>query len=141
MSRGWVGLANENKAAEAVASDGKAANTAANDDDKPPSIIAIDGKTMRGSKDPSKRTLHVVNAWCSENDLILGQTFVNEKSNIRLRLIPPFAYGSLRRPVLHSGRSRAKQAPGCCKDKRISRDFGKTVCVFGSILACPKLNR
>jgi predicted transposase YbfD/YdcC len=84
--REWVGLVNENKAAEAVASDGKAANTAANDD-KPPSIIAIDGKTMRGSKDPSKRTLHVVNAWCSENDLILGQTFVNEKSN-EMKAIP-----------------------------------------------------
>jgi predicted transposase YbfD/YdcC len=74
--REWVGLA----------SNGKAENTAANDD-KAPSIVAIDGKTARGSKDPSKRTLHVVNAWCSENDLILGQTFVNDKSN-EMKAIP-----------------------------------------------------
>lgn len=55
--------------------------------DGSPCIIPIDGKTMRGTKDFSNRALHVVNAWCSENGLILGQTFVNEKSN-EMKAIP-----------------------------------------------------
>jgi predicted transposase YbfD/YdcC len=50
-------------------------------------VIAIDGKTMRGTKDVGKRALHVVNAWFSENGLILGQKFVKEKSN-EMKAIP-----------------------------------------------------
>jgi predicted transposase YbfD/YdcC len=52
-----------------------------------PGVIAIDGKTMRGTRDFSKKALHVINAWFSENGLILGQTFVNEKSN-EMKAIP-----------------------------------------------------
>jgi predicted transposase YbfD/YdcC len=48
---------------------------------KTPGIIAIDGKTMRGSKDVLKAGAHVVNAWFSENGLVLGQVFAKEKSN------------------------------------------------------------
>lgn len=54
---------------------------------KIPGVIAIDGKTMRGTKDGEKRGLHVVNAWFSENEMILGQMFTKEKSN-EMKAIP-----------------------------------------------------
>ncbi len=44
-------------------------------------IIAIDGKTVRGSLDGEKKPIHIVNAWVDENDLILGQMKTSEKSN------------------------------------------------------------
>ena len=46
-------------------------------------VIAIDGKTMRGSLDKTngKAALHVVSAWASENALVLGQLAVGDKSN------------------------------------------------------------
>jgi predicted transposase YbfD/YdcC len=56
-------------------------------DIKVPGVVAIDGKTLRGTKDVGKRALHVVNAWFSENGLILGQKFVKEKSN-EMKAIP-----------------------------------------------------
>jgi predicted transposase YbfD/YdcC len=45
--------------------------------------IAIDGKTARGSADVciGKSAIHMVSAWASENNLILGQVKTNEKSN------------------------------------------------------------
>jgi len=46
-------------------------------------VIALDGKTVRRSKDVAsgKRALHVVSAWANENQLVLGQIAVDEKSN------------------------------------------------------------
>ena len=46
-------------------------------------IIALDGKTMRGSGDKQTGTkpLHVVSAWTSENNMVLGQVKTEEKSN------------------------------------------------------------
>lgn len=46
-------------------------------------IVAIDGKTVRGAKnsDQEKSPIHIVNAWTSENSLILGQIKTSEKSN------------------------------------------------------------
>lgn len=46
-------------------------------------VIAIDGKTIRGSKDTAKgkRALHVVSAWANDNQMVLGQLAVAEKSN------------------------------------------------------------
>jgi len=44
-------------------------------------IIAIDGKTMRRTRDGQKSPLHVVSAWYSENKLFLSQVFTDEKSN------------------------------------------------------------
>lgn len=44
-------------------------------------IIAIDGKTVRGSSDGEVKPIHLVNAWVDENDLILGQVKTSEKSN------------------------------------------------------------
>ncbi|MDA3821617.1 MAG: ISAs1 family transposase [Bacteroidales bacterium] len=46
-------------------------------------VIAIDGKTMRGSKDSyhDKLPIHIVSAWANSNQLVLGQVKTNEKSN------------------------------------------------------------
>lgn len=46
-------------------------------------VVAIDGKTVRGSHDKAngKDAIHMVSAWASANHLVLGQTKVNDKSN------------------------------------------------------------
>jgi len=46
-------------------------------------VIALDGKTMRGSGDKQTggKPLHIVSAWTSENNMVLGQVKTNEKSN------------------------------------------------------------
>jgi len=46
-------------------------------------IINIDGKQLRGSKDKvlGKRGIYMVSAWAEENELVLGQRKVDEKSN------------------------------------------------------------
>jgi predicted transposase YbfD/YdcC len=46
-------------------------------------LIAIDGKTLRGSYDrgDAKAAIHMVSAWAVENKLSLGQVVVDEKSN------------------------------------------------------------
>lgn len=46
-------------------------------------IINIDGKQLRGSKDSvlGKRAIYMVSAWAEENELVLGQRKVDEKSN------------------------------------------------------------
>ena len=46
-------------------------------------VVAIDRKTLRRSFDKagSKGAIHMVSAWCSKQNLVLGQTRVNEKSN------------------------------------------------------------
>ena len=46
-------------------------------------IIAIDGKTLRGSgnRRKEKKALHIVSAWASNQGLLLGQVKTDEKSN------------------------------------------------------------
>ena len=46
-------------------------------------VIAIDGKTVRRSKDTfhNKKPVHIVNVWSNANQLVLGQLKVNKKSN------------------------------------------------------------
>jgi len=46
-------------------------------------VISIDGKTVRRSKDKSKgkAAIHVVSAWAAENQMVLGQIKVDEKTN------------------------------------------------------------
>jgi len=46
-------------------------------------VIAIDGKTLRGSHDRAngKKALHLVSAWATANGLSLGQQAVADKSN------------------------------------------------------------
>jgi predicted transposase YbfD/YdcC len=46
-------------------------------------VVPIDGKTLRRSHDRSsgKAAIHMVNAWCAENGISLGQIKTREKSN------------------------------------------------------------
>jgi predicted transposase YbfD/YdcC len=46
-------------------------------------LIAIDGKTIRRSLDSAsgKAAIHLVSAWCSANELVLGQIATDAKSN------------------------------------------------------------
>ncbi len=45
-------------------------------------VVAIDGKALRGTREPGKATLvHMVSAWASANNLVLAQRRVDEKSN------------------------------------------------------------
>jgi predicted transposase YbfD/YdcC len=46
-------------------------------------LIAIDGKTLRGSynRQDGRAAIHMVSAWATENKLSLGQVVVDEKSN------------------------------------------------------------
>ena len=46
-------------------------------------VVAIDGKTLRGSFDAAsnKAAIHMVSAWATANHISLGQVVVDEKSN------------------------------------------------------------
>lgn len=48
-------------------------------------VIAIDGKSLRrsykSSEDKAKGMIHMVSAWATENELVLGQVKTHEKSN------------------------------------------------------------
>ncbi|MBE4609773.1 ISAs1 family transposase, partial [Vibrio navarrensis] len=46
-------------------------------------VVAIDGKTLRGSydRDDRKSTIHMVSAYASANQLVLGQLKTDDKSN------------------------------------------------------------
>ena len=52
-------------------------------------IVAIDGKTLRGSFDKANNELpfHIVSAWANENELSLGARCVDKKSN-EIKAIP-----------------------------------------------------
>ena len=49
----------------------------------PGEIIAVDGKTARGSRDKKnhRNPLHMVSAWACEQRLVLGQEAIEDKSN------------------------------------------------------------
>jgi len=49
--------------------------------DRVKGIIAIDGKTIRGSKTENKKACHIVSAWSDANKLVLAQVKTDEKSN------------------------------------------------------------
>ena len=44
-------------------------------------VVAIDGKSVRGSRDGKAHPLHIVSAWASEQSLLLGQVRTAKKSN------------------------------------------------------------
>ncbi|MFI3217652.1 MAG: ISAs1 family transposase [Methylococcales bacterium] len=44
-------------------------------------VIAIDGKTLRGSHDGAQSAIHLVSAFASETGIVLGQVKTSEKSN------------------------------------------------------------
>lgn len=45
------------------------------------SVIAVDGKTICGSKTDSHKAYHVVRTFVAENQLVLGEIVTDEKSN------------------------------------------------------------
>jgi predicted transposase YbfD/YdcC len=46
------------------------------------SLVNIDGKTIRGSKGKEpKSAIHMVSAWASDNNIVLGQLKITDKSN------------------------------------------------------------
>lgn len=75
-------------------------------------IVAIDGKTMRGTGDEEsgKKAVHIVSAWCSENNLVLGQVKTEDKSN-EITAIP-----ELLDLLLIKGAIVTIDAMGCQKD-------------------------
>ncbi|MTI12672.1 ISAs1 family transposase [Sansalvadorimonas verongulae] len=52
-------------------------------------VVAIDGKTVRGSRDKSGSAIHMVNAWSAEAGISLGQYKVDRKSN-EITAVPEF---------------------------------------------------
>ena len=44
-------------------------------------IVSIDGKTVRRSKSDERNPIHMISAWVSEQELVLGQLCVEEKTN------------------------------------------------------------
>lgn len=45
-------------------------------------VVPIDGKTLRGARANGKKSpIHMVSAWASTNNMVLGQVKVSEKSN------------------------------------------------------------
>lgn len=51
------------------------------------SVIAVDGKTIRGSGNHSHRAYHVVSAFVAENQITLGEVKIEEKSN-EIKAVP-----------------------------------------------------
>ena len=75
-------------------------------------LVAIDGKTLRGSsnKRDGKAAIHMVSAWATENKLSLGQVVVDAKSN-EITAIP-----ELLRLLDISGALVTIDAMGCQKE-------------------------
>jgi len=44
-------------------------------------VVAIDGKSLRGSRDGKNSPLHIVSAWACANSMLLGQVQTDKKSN------------------------------------------------------------
>lgn len=78
----------------------------------PAQVIALDGKTVRGSHDRThgKRAIHMVSAWASANRLVLTQVKVEDKSN-ELSAIP-----QVLRSLALSGCIVMLDALGCQRD-------------------------
>lgn len=44
-------------------------------------VVAIDGKALKGTRQAGKALVHMVSAWANSNNLVLGQSKVDDKSN------------------------------------------------------------
>jgi predicted transposase YbfD/YdcC len=44
-------------------------------------VVALDGKSLRGSRDGKQSPLHIVSAWACQNSVLLGQVQTDVKSN------------------------------------------------------------
>nr|WP_255359357.1 ISAs1 family transposase [Neochlamydia sp. EPS4] len=76
-------------------------------------VIAIDGRTLRGSHDTARKekAIHMVSAPAAENKLILGQLATDTKSN-KTTVIP-----LLLNMLDIQGATVTTDAAGCQKDK------------------------
>jgi predicted transposase YbfD/YdcC len=94
-------------------------------------VVAIDGKTLRGSFDNAtgKGALHMVSAWVEENSLVLGQIAVEGKEN-EITQIP-----KLLRMLQLKGAIVTIDAIGC--QKEISRTI-REQCQADYVLALKK---
>lgn len=88
-------------------------------------VIAVDGKTLRNSGDDVKKTspLHIVHAFATENELLLGQLATDAKSN-EITTIP-----ELLKMLTIKGNIITIDAMGCQKEivKQILRQEGDYV--------------
>ncbi len=74
-------------------------------------LISIDGKTIRGAKNHGlKSPVHMVSAWASEHNMVLGQVRVNEKTN-EITAIP-----ELLKSLFIKGSLISIDAMGCQED-------------------------
>jgi len=51
-------------------------------------VVAVDGKTLRGSRTHDRGPVHLVNVWATQNRLVLGQLKVADHSN-EITALPP----------------------------------------------------
>jgi predicted transposase YbfD/YdcC len=74
-------------------------------------VISIDGKTICGSRDKGKKSIvHMVSAWAEENNIVLGQLKVDDRSN-EITAIP-----ELLKLLVLKGCIVTIDAMGCQKD-------------------------
>ena len=85
--------------------------------------IAIDGKAIRGSKKSKSACLQSVSAWCNENNIVLAEEAVEQKSN-EIKAIP-----ILLESLTIRGSTISIDAAGCQKDivKKIREKGGHYV--------------
>jgi len=105
------------------------------DDAAPNRLVAIDGKTCRGSHDAGKNLgpLHIVSAWASEEGIALGQIATADKSN-EITAIP-----KLLEQIDLSKTIVTIDAMGCQKDIVEQIVLGKGDCVIAVKDNQPKL--
>ncbi|MHC5540052.1 ISAs1 family transposase [Singulisphaera rosea] len=111
------------------------AETMVSDDESPDRLVAIDGKTCRGSRVASKDlgALHIVSAWAREEGIALGQVATDAKSN-EITAIP-----QLLKAIELEDTIITIDAMGCQKDIVEQIVKGKGDCVIAVKNNQPKL--
>ena len=94
-------------------------------------VVAIDGKTLRHSFDKAtgKNAIHMVSAWVVENQMVLGQVKVDEKSN-EITAVP-----KLLDMLNIQGSIVTTDAMGCQKEiaaKIVDKGAGYVFCLKGN---------
>lgn len=82
-------------------------------------VVAIDGKTVRGSRSGNQGAIHMVNAWSTELGVSLGQYKVDKKSN-EIKAIPELLDILMLRGCLVT-----LDAMGCQKKGRLPTKFSR----------------
>jgi predicted transposase YbfD/YdcC len=78
-------------------------------------LVALDGKTLRGSRTRGRGPVHLVNVWAAQNRLVLGQLKVADHSN-EITALPP-----LLRALELAGCVVTVDAIGC--QKQVAREI------------------